>query len=134
MEFFAEANFSTDETALQQALSLRQLSGLCASIERVLRDEGEHGLIYCVWGEFPVRREVIKGGVRFTLPTCPNALAWTITTDPAPDPGKVVIHCTINRQAHDADFIESIENFVQDWKQGLEARQGVRGAATASGR
>jgi hypothetical protein len=120
MEFFAEANFSTDETALQLALSLRQLPSYCASIERVLRDEGGHGLIYCVWGEFPVQREVIKGGVRFTLPTCPNALAWTITTGQAPDLGKVVIHCTINRREHDADFIDSIEKFVQDWKRGLE--------------
>lgn len=116
MEFFAEARATADETALQQALSIGQLAGYCASVERVLQDRGGHGLIYCVWGEFPVRREAIKGGVRFTLPTCPNALAWTITTGPE----RVIVHCTINRQTHDPDFIESIETFVEDWKRGLE--------------
>ncbi|MTW22217.1 diguanylate cyclase domain-containing protein [Allochromatium palmeri] len=45
----------------------RVLSALCASIDRVLhwdeaRDQGE---IYCLWGQFQVRRECIRDGVRW---------------------------------------------------------------------
>ena len=72
---------------------------------------------------FFVERQLIKGGVRFSLPECPNALAWTITTGFEPAPDKVIIHCTINRLEHDEDFIESIELFVKSWKIGLEALQ-----------
>ncbi|MFA7095351.1 MAG: hypothetical protein WC383_02570 [Gammaproteobacteria bacterium] len=121
MEFFAEIDFAVDEAALQRLLTIERLPQLCASIDSVLEDGGEQGRIYCVWGEFPVRREPIRGGARFTLPTCPNALAWTVTTGLPPAPGRVVIHCTINRREHDPDFIESIETFVQDWRQGLES-------------
>jgi hypothetical protein len=61
--------------------------------------------------------------VRFTLPRCPNALAWTVTAGiDTPEP--VVVHCTINRAEHDADFIESIRLFVDDWRIGLERALG----------
>jgi hypothetical protein len=122
MEFFANAVGSVDASTLQRTLTIETLPQYCASIDRVLRDEGEHGVIYCVWGEFPLRREVIRGGLRFSLPTCPNALAWTVTTGLAPRPEDVVIHCTINRQEHDPDFIASIEEFVLAWKAGFERR------------
>jgi hypothetical protein len=58
----------------------------------------------------------VRDGVRFTLPGCPNALAWTVTAEPE----GVLVHCTINRTEHDPDFIESIETFVEDWRTGLE--------------
>ena len=32
----------------------------------------------------------------------------------------ITIHCTINKNEHDPDFIRSIEEFVYDWKEGLE--------------
>jgi hypothetical protein len=74
------------------------------------------------WGQFIAHREPIRGGVRFTLPNRPNALAWTIITGFPPATEKIVIHCTINRADHDADFIASIQTFVHDWQRGLEAR------------
>ncbi|MBK1632669.1 hypothetical protein CKO31_18355 [Thiohalocapsa halophila] len=119
MEFFATAAAEATETALQRQLTIGSLAEHCASIDAVLRAEGENGEIWSLWGQFQVHREPIRGGVRFTLPRCPNALAWTITAG-TDTPAPVVVHCTINRTEHDPDFIESIELFVDDWRTGLE--------------
>lgn len=119
MEFFASVRTAMDADALFNRLTVENLPQWCAGIDAVLEHAGDEGRIYCLWGEFTVRRERIRGGVRFTLPGCPNALAWTITTGLPPDPENVVIHCTINRSFHDPGFIESIESFVADWAVGL---------------
>lgn len=50
---------------------------------------------------------------------CPDALAWTVVSN-MEGPGGVVVHCTINRCQPDADFSESIRQFVDDWARGLE--------------
>lgn len=119
MEFFAEVNNTgLDKTGLKQMLSIASLPGLCASINSVIADEQYRGVIYCSWGEFGINREEIRDGVRFTLPNCPNALAWTLTMDDTQD--KIVIHCTIDKYEHDDDFVESIEQFVNDWSTGLQ--------------
>jgi hypothetical protein len=88
----------------------------------IWRDDLDAGEIYCLWGQFEVRREPIRDGVRFTLPGCPNALAWTVTAESE----SVLVHCTIKRTEHDPDFIESIETFIEDWQAGLE-RPGLAG-------
>lgn len=119
MEFFAVVDKEISPDTLQQRLDVASLDRWCTSISRVLSHRGDKGEIYCVWGQFIVRRELIRGGVRFTLPTCANTLAWTVTTGLSPAPGKIVIHCTINRREQDADFVGSIEQFVEDWRQGL---------------
>ncbi|QEP41922.1 hypothetical protein D5085_01420 [Ectothiorhodospiraceae bacterium BW-2] len=115
MEFFRRLDTPLPPSGLQAALTIAALPTLCASIGQVLQNSGEEGEIYSLWGQFKVRREEINGGVRFTLPTCPNALAWTVTTAPA----QLTIHTTINRTEHDPDFIESIELFMDDWVEGL---------------
>jgi len=121
VEFFAIADIAANQEALQ-ALTVYDMPRYCAHIDKVLRVEDENSAdIYCLWGEFTVQRQLINGGVRFSLPGCPNALAWTITTGFEPAPSKVVIHCTINRTGHDEDFIESIDSFIQSYKVGLEA-------------
>ncbi|MDM8545241.1 hypothetical protein QUF61_01980 [Candidatus Venteria ishoeyi] len=126
MEFFAIANIEVTPATLQ-ALTVDKLNKYCADINKVLHIENDNQAdVYCVWGEFTVHRQVINGGVRFSLPDCPNALAWTITTGFAPEPEKVVIHCTINRTEHDADFIDSIQLFIQSWQFGLEKNLGKR--------
>ena len=110
-----------------QSLSVGKLAHYCSDISSVLDVRNDDDAdIYCIWGEFTVQRQLIRGGVRFTLPECPNALAWTITTGLAPEPDKVVIHCTINRPTHDPDFIESIESFIDAWKTGLETEGSPR--------
>ncbi|MEA3641025.1 MAG: hypothetical protein VBE63_13930 [Lamprobacter sp.] len=117
MEFFATASSQLSPDQLQARVTGPKLAELCASIDRVLEwsDTQDAGEIYCLWGQFRVRRERIRDGIRFTLPGCPNALAWTITAAPE----GTLIHCTINRSEHDPDFIESIKDFVADWVEGL---------------
>ena len=121
MEFFALAPVRLSAEQLQASLSIAQLPRLCASIDKVLSDRESHGEIYCVWGQFRVHREAINGGVRFTLPDCPNGLAWTLTTGHPPAPDAVVVHCTIARTEHEPDFVESLQAFVDDWQAGLQA-------------
>jgi hypothetical protein len=126
MEFFALARCALSEDQLRQAVTGLRLDACCASIDRVLWWEEDRGEIYCLWGQFHVRRELIRGGLRFTLPDCPNALAWTLTMAAKPDQpdvsraAGVQIHCTINRTEHEPDFVDSIETFVDDWRVGLE--------------
>lgn len=117
MEFYRQLNHQSDEAQLQALLSLERLPQLCDSIDSLLEQQGDRGRIYCLWGSFQVNREPIKNGVRFTLPGCPNALAWTITAEAQ----NITIHCTINRIDHDADFLASIEQFIDDWQTGLAA-------------
>jgi hypothetical protein len=120
MEFFATTPIPASPRELQERLTVAALPELCASVERVLEDTGATGTVWCVWGQYRVSREPINGGVRFTLPECPNALAWTVTTGHPPEPEVTVVHCTIARREHDPDFIETIEAFVDHWRQGLE--------------
>lgn len=118
MEFYKEVvNSRLNKENLKNLLTIKALPELCASISSVISDVGNHGIIYCLWGEFAINREDLEHGIRFTLPKCPNALAWTVTTDDGSD--TTVVHCTINKQEHDEDFIESIREFVDDWAEGL---------------
>lgn len=119
MEFFATLNASATEQVLQQQLRIETLPRFCVSIYEVLRDEGERGEISTVWGLFDVQRECIRAGVRFTLPGCLNAVNWTVTVNLDDGVDEVTVHCTINRRQQDADFVESLEEFVQDWRRGL---------------
>ena len=130
MEFFALAQCPLTETQIQETLLGQQLADWCATINRVLHWEDEQGEIYSLWGQFRVRRELIRGGVRFTLPECPNALAWTLTVAPPAVGGEaspgIQVHCKINRTKHDPEFIASLEDFVDDWRQGLERLAGAQ--------
>ena len=124
MEFFAIANVRTDPATLQACLNIDSLPRYCGAIDKVIEQQGDRGVIYCLWGQFSVHREAIKGGVRFSLTSCPNALAWTVTTGYPPASDRAVIHCTINRTEHEPELVESIESFVSDWRHGLERQIG----------
>ena len=125
MEFFSIADVSASVETVQ-ALTVEELDQYCADIDQVLSVNSENSAdVYCIWGAFTVERQIINGGLRFTLPKCPNALAWTITTGFEPAPNKVVIHCTINRTDHDVDFIDSIKSFINSWKLGLESNLSI---------
>ncbi len=123
MEFFASLPGRLTASELQTILGIASLPVLCRSIDSVLHCEGDQGRIYCVWGEFDVVRTSIQGGVRFTLLNCINAVTWSLTTDLPPDPDAIVIHLSINRREQDADFVESLAQFAQDWRVGLERWQ-----------
>ncbi len=119
MEFFREVDVPREAVEIQRMLTIEALPRYCEEIDEVLRDEGVAGEIDCIWGIFEIHRASIRGGVRFTLPTCPNAFTWSVTSGLDPDPEQTVVHCTINRRTHDPDFIETIEMFVDAWAAGL---------------
>lgn len=125
MEFFRVLKDSKlNNSQLKNLLTINSLPWLCESIDSVISDNGDNGVIYCIWGQFEVNLEALEFGVRFSLPNCPNALAWTITSDE--NSTDTVIHCSINKQEHDEYFIETINQFVDDWKKGLsDAHQKV---------
>jgi len=119
MEFFKEVSTSTTVDQLQKMLRIGNLTELCASIDKVIEDKIHSGTIYCLWGEFAINRELIRKGVRYSLPGCPNAMAWSITKEDD-TPEQLLIHCTINKLHHELEFIESIHEFLGDWQLGLE--------------
>lgn len=121
MEFFEFATVSTVEKSIRENLTLKNISAYCAAIEAV-EDEGEQDMIiyFSHWGRFHIRCETVMGGLRYSVPDCPNALTWTITTGYPPYPEKIVLHATINRTDHDPDFIQGVTNLLAALKFGIE--------------
>jgi hypothetical protein len=118
MEFFGEIEARhIDTNHLKNILTISTLPEYCSSIDTVIIEQNNDGEIYCLWGQFNIRREAIKHGVRFSLLNCPHALSWTITHHEKSQ--QIVIHCTIDKKQEDEDFIESIHQFVSDWATGL---------------
>ena len=120
MEYYATAECKISPEKLQQIISVTALPKFCSSIYETYNDTGESGEINTIWGVFIINREVINGGLRFSLPACPNTVAWTVTSGLAPNKDKVEMYLTIRRNDNDDDFLESIEEFVKDWINGLE--------------
>ena len=120
MEFFEEIETnSLDVNSLKNLLTIQRLPELCNSINTVISDKKDRGIIYCIWGEHEVNREILKHGIRFSMPMCPNALAWSVTSKEKDGSNKTVIHCTTDTKINDDDFIESIQEFVSDWRTGI---------------
>ena len=118
MEFFRYAHCpQADVARLQQHLTIASLPMLCASIDKVLVDNGDTGVIYCLWGQFAVHRLALRNGVRFSLLDCPHALCWSLTLDG--NNQQVIVHCTTDKQQQDKEFTASIDMFVDDWQAGI---------------
>ena len=114
MEFFRTINSRTDEQKIKNTLDFKHLE-LMSSQLFLLEPLNEHlAKIGSLWGEFTLTRQEIKGGLRFSLLECPNALAWTITTGYEPASDCVIVHLTINRTEKDEDFLEEIKDFLDD--------------------
>ncbi|MFZ5774914.1 MAG: hypothetical protein ACOY3Z_05475 [Thermodesulfobacteriota bacterium] len=121
MEFFEFAQVSTTQEEIRRKLSIDTLPEYCQAIEAVDgAEELGRGIYFLHWGRFHVRQEQVMGGVRFSVPDCPNALAWTVTTGYPPYPEKIVLHATINRTTHDAEFIAATKDLLATLKAGLE--------------
>ncbi len=114
MEFFRIINLKTQDKIIQDELTIEKLEYISNEIFVIGDQNNTEADIGGIWGEFTLTRTLIKGGLRFALVECPNALAWTITTGLLPDPDAVVIHLTINRQQQKESFIEEIEEFLDD--------------------
>ena len=120
MEFFRIIDKQVTEEIIQDKINSQSLENFTESM-LFLEDINNNFKGATLWGEFLISYDKINGGVRFTLLDCPNAFSWTITTGFPPERNKVVIHSTINRiQKHD-EFIEEINEFLDEWEAGLNA-------------
>lgn len=133
MEFFKLVDVATSQEEIQETLALNRMPEVCGLICKVQEKGEDRGDMSCLWGYYPVHRQNINGGVRFTLPTCPNAMAFTITTGYPPAPGQVVIHLTMSRTEHDPDFVETVEEFLDAWGEGLRRALSGEPAARPGG-
>ncbi|MDX2444694.1 MAG: hypothetical protein QNK30_12925 [Bacteroidales bacterium] len=120
MEFFRIIDIKSTEQELKGKLSLQNLEDFCLS-SFPLNNGTEVCKIGGMWGEFTLRRDEIMGGVRFSMLDCPNAFAWTITTGYPPARDGLVIHLTINRTRKQEEFVEEINQFLNDLENGLNA-------------
>lgn len=114
MEFFQIIKVKTQDKTIQDELTIENLELISNEIFVIGNQNKTEANIGGIWGEFTLTRTLIRGGLRFALVECPNALTWTITTGIHPDPDVLVIHLTINRQQQKAAFIEEIEEFLDD--------------------
>jgi hypothetical protein len=114
MEFFKIVKVKTSEESIQEHLTLSALENFSNEIFPLDEPQVNDVEIGGIWGEFTLNRAVIKGGIRFSLVECPNALCWTITTGYPPERNSVVIHLTINRKRKHPEFVEEIEEFLED--------------------
>lgn len=121
MEFFKIIERKTTENQIQELLTLSSLDKM-TNLLFIIGDQNEvQAEIGGLWGEFTLTRSEIKGGLRFALKECPNALAWTVTTGYPPAREAIVMHLTINRHQKQQEFLEEIAEFMEDHGDCLQA-------------
>lgn len=120
MEFFEFSNVITTADGIRKILTVDRLPEFCVEIESIDESEGSGRVIYFrQWGRYHIRCDEVMGGVRFWIPDCPNALAWTITTGYPPYPNQIVLHATFNRPTHSEEFIHATKALLMACKKGL---------------
>lgn len=112
MEFLETTSIPASDTDLKSRLTIGMLTYGFDLIEKILSDFNARAKIYCVRGVFDIQREELLHGVRFSLPGCPYAMQWTVTTGHNPDPLHTVINLTINRTGHEAELVDTIRQFM----------------------
>ncbi len=119
MEFFRIIDKQASESQIQTKIHPKSVEEFTESMMFIESVETNF-LGLTLWGEFNISYDKINGGVRFALLDCPNALSWTITAGFLPEENKIILHCTINRAQKPIEFIEEIEEFMDEWEQGLK--------------
>jgi hypothetical protein len=120
MEFFRIIDKQVTEELIQHKINPENVDNFTETM-LFLENSNTYFKGATLWGEFNISFDSIKGGVRFTLLDCPNALSWTITTGFPPEREKIVLHCTINRTQKPSEFVEEIQEFLDEWEAGLIA-------------
>lgn len=119
MEFFRVINRQVSQEIIQETIRPQNVSEFAETMMFVSGDNSSFkGLT--LWGEFKISYQKINGGIRFTLIDCPYAFNWTITYGFKPEREKIVLHCTINRIEIKNEFLEEIDEFLDEWQEGLE--------------
>lgn len=121
MEFFRIINKQVTESDLQKNITPETLENFTETMFKI-EDNNPNFIGVTLWGEFEISYSKINGGVRFALVSCPNALAWTITTGFPPARNKIVLHCTINRTQKPDVFVEEIKDFLDEWEIGIASQ------------
>lgn len=119
MEFFRIINNPTSEANLQQKITPENVNQFAETM-LFLEKKGANFMGATLWGEFLISYDFINGGVRFSLLDCPNALCWTITTGFPPQRDAIILHCTINRTQKAPEFVDEINEFLDEWETGLK--------------
>ncbi len=119
MEFFKIINKQVTEKIIQDKIFPESIEHFAETM-LFLENSNTYFKGATLWGEFNISYHKIKGGVRFTLLDCPNALSWTITTGYPPERNKIVLHATINRTQKPNAFIEEVYEFLEEWEKGLQ--------------
>ncbi len=120
MEFFRIIDTTTTQEQIQEKIVPEVVNDFAETM-LFLESNGTNFIGTTLWGDFDISYNKVKGGVRFALLSCPNALCWTITTGYPPEAGKIVLHCTINRTEKEAEFIEEVHEFLDEWEEGLQS-------------
>lgn len=118
MEFFKIINKQSSKEIIQEKITPDTLEKFTESMFLIEKFESDFSGA-TLWGEFLMSYNKINGGVRFALLDCPNALQWTITTGFLPKRNKIVLHATINQTQKSTEFLEEVEDFMNEWEAGL---------------
>lgn len=104
--------------AILQHCTLANLPRLCTDVYQVedIVTDGSTARTECLWGVFELECRPIRNGIRYALTSCPNAFQWTVTSRH----GETVVHGSINQMTPDAEFAESIAEFLQNFRSGLQ--------------
>ena len=121
MELYAKLPIVTHETFIQENITPESMDQFCESMFLLTTKNGTYK-VGSMWGEFDLSYNKIKGGVRFSLLDCPNALAWTITTGYHEIKSEIQIHMIINRKDIKENFEEELKDFLNEWKTGLASQ------------
>jgi hypothetical protein len=114
MEFYRTIDIDLTPEQLQSFITLENMERWSSEFFTLHAIEGDRVQIGGLWGEFTLHQMAVRGGVRFTLIECPNALTWSITTGHPPKKDAVHVHLTVNRTAITDEFKEEIEDFIED--------------------
>jgi len=119
MEFFRIIDKQATQEIIQNKIQPQSVESFTESM-LFLEYEGLDFQGLTLWGEFLISYDKIKGGVRFALKDCPNGLSWTITIGYPPEQNKIILHSTINRTQKPQEFIEEINEFMDEWVTGIQ--------------
>jgi len=119
MEFFRIIDKQVTEKIIQEEIHPKNLEKFTQTM-LFIENHNPNFKGLTLWGEFTISYDKIKGGVRFTLLDCPNGLSWTITTGYPPERNKIILHSTINRTQKPDEFLEEINEFMDEWVDGIK--------------
>lgn len=130
MEFIAKATGIKQVADLQKYIRIENLHEWCEAISEIEPISSDKCEADFPWGRLRVHREVIRDGLRFTLPGSAGALQWTITLS-LKQRGLVIVHLTSVCEA-DEKQREAVERFMAAWASGIASWPERAAAALAN--